>query len=57
MEGPKCTSEPCNLNRVEFEGEDELKNNWINIIDYFYADANNDDYMDIVIRFQVDGGY
>jgi hypothetical protein len=57
MEGPKCTSEPCNLNTIEYEGEDELKNNWINIIDYFYADANNDDYMDLVIRFQVDGGY
>ena len=57
MEGPKCTSEPCSLNRVEFEGEDDLKNNWINIIDYFYADANNDDYMDLIIRFQKDGSY
>ncbi|MDB4189192.1 PDZ domain-containing protein [Candidatus Pelagibacter sp.] len=57
MEGPKCTSEPCNLNRVEFKDEDSLKNNWINIIDYFYADANNDDYMDLIIRFQKDGSY
>ena len=57
MEGPKCTSEPCDLNRVEFEDEDSLKNNWINIIDYFYADANNDDYMDLIIRFQKDGSY
>ena len=57
MESPKCTSEPCNLNKIEYEGEDELKNNWINIIDYFYADANNDDYMDLIIRFQKDGSY
>jgi hypothetical protein len=57
MQDPKCTAEPCNLYRIEYEGEDELENNWINIIDYFYADANNDDYMDLVIRFQVDGGY
>ena len=57
MEEPKCTSEPCNLVKIEYEGEDDLKNNWINIIDHFYADANNDGYMDLVIRFQKDGAY
>ena len=53
----KCTSEPCNLAMIEYEDEDSLKNNWINIIGYFYADANNDDYMDLVIVFQLDGEY
>jgi hypothetical protein len=57
MEEPKCTSEECNLVKIEYEDVDSLKNNWINIIDYFYADANNDDYMDLIIRFQKDGAY
>jgi len=57
MEEPKCTSEECNLVKIEYEDEDSLKNNWINIIDHFYADANNDGYMDLVIRFQKDGAY
>ena len=57
MQDPKCTSEPCNLYRIEYEGEDELENNWINIIDYFYADANKDDYMDLIIRLKPDGSY
>ena len=57
MEEPKCTSEECNLVKIEYEDEDSLKNNWINIIDHFYADANNDGYMDLIIRFQADGNY
>jgi hypothetical protein len=57
MEEPKCTSEECNLVKIEYEDEDSLKNNWINIIDHFYADANNDGFMDLVIRFQKDGAY
>ena len=57
MEEPKCTSEECNLVKIEYDDVDSLKNNWINIIDHFYADANNDGYMDLVIRFQKDGAY
>ncbi|MDC0423843.1 PDZ domain-containing protein [Candidatus Pelagibacter sp.] len=57
MEEPKCTSEECNLVKIEYDDVDSLKNNWINIIDHFFADANNDGYMDLVIRFQKDGAY
>ena len=37
--------------------ESDLKRNWIIITDYFYADANEDGYMDLVIRFKNDGSY
>jgi len=40
---------------AEWTEDDELKDNWISIIDYFYADANKDDYMDLIIRFRDDG--
>ncbi len=42
-------------NTIKYKDDADLKNNWINIIDYFYADANKDDFMDLVIRFQIDG--
>ena len=42
---------------VAIEDEQFTKDNWISIIDYFYADANNDDYMDLIIRFKEDGSY
>ena len=51
------SEESTDFKMIEFKDEDSLKNNWINIIDYFYADANNDDYMDLIIRFQKDGSY
>ena len=54
---PSCASSECDLISLTYEDEDDLKNNWINIIDYFYADVNNDGYMDLAIRFQKDGGY
>ena len=41
----------------ELTRDSELKGNWIIITDYFYADANEDDYMDLVIRFKNDGSY
>ena len=42
---------------VAIEDEQFAKDNWISIIDYFYADANKDDYMDLIIRFKEDGSY
>jgi hypothetical protein len=51
------SEESMDFKMIEYEDEDSLKNNWINIIDHFYADANNDDYMDLIIRFQKDGSY
>ena len=37
--------------------ERDLTSGWIIITDYFYADANKDDYMDLIIRFKNDGSY
>ena len=37
--------------------DSDLKRNWIIITDYFYADSNDDGYMDLVIRFKNDGSY
>ena len=37
--------------------DNDLENSWIFITDYFYADVNEDDYMDLVIRFKNDGSY
>ena len=42
---------------VEIKDNDFATRNWISILDYFYADANNDDYMDLIIRFKDDGSY
>ena len=41
----------------ELISDSDLKRNWIIITDYFYADANKDGYMDLVIRFKNDGSY
>jgi len=37
--------------------DNDLEKSWIFITDYFYADANEDGYMDLVIRFKNDGSY
>ena len=42
---------------VEIKDENFATGRWISIIDYFYADANNDDYMDLIIRFKDDGSF
>ena len=41
----------------EWTEDSELKDNWIIITDYFYADVNKDDYMDLIIRLKPDGSY
>jgi len=41
----------------ELISDSDLKRNWIIITDYFYADANEDGYLDLVIRFKNDGSY
>ena len=45
------------LASYELISESDLTRNWIVILDYFYADANEDGYMDLVIRFKNDGSY
>ena len=45
------------LASYELISERDLTSNWIVILDYFYADANEDDYMDLIIRFKNDGSY
>ncbi|MDA7462426.1 hypothetical protein N8868_03205 [Candidatus Pelagibacter ubique] len=45
------------LASYELISDSDLKRNWIIITDYFYADANEDGYMDLVIRFKNDGSY
>ena len=52
-----CSSTGCDLITSEWTEDDELKDNWIIIIDYFYADVNKDDYMDLIIRLKPDGSY
>jgi len=36
----------------ELISDSDLEGNWIRITDYFYADANEDGYIDLVIRFK-----
>ena len=45
------------LASYELISDSDLERNWIIITDYFYADANEDGYMDLVIRFKNDGSY
>jgi hypothetical protein len=52
-----CPSTGCTLITSEWTEDSGLKDNWIIIIDYFYADANKDDYMDLIIRLKPDGSY
>ena len=52
-----CPASGCELLTHEWTEDDELKDNWISIIDYFYADANKDDYMDLIIRLKPEGSY
>ena len=52
-----CPSTGCTLITSEWTEDSGLKDNWIIIIDYFYADANKDDYMDLIIRLKPEGSY
>ncbi len=52
-----CPATDCGLKTYEWTEDSRLKDNWIRIIDYFYADANKDDYMDLIIRLKPDGSY
>ena len=52
-----CSSTGCVLTTSEWTEDSGLKDNWIIIIDYFYADANKDDYMDLIIRLKPSGSY
>ena len=52
-----CPSTGCTLITSEWTEDSGLKDNWIIIIDYFYADANKDDYMDLIIRLKPSGSY
>ena len=52
-----CPATGCVLSTYEWTEDSELKNNRIRIIDYFYADANKDDYMDLIIRLKPEGSY
>ena len=45
------------LSTFDLKSERDLTSGWIIITDYFYADANKDDYMDLIIRFKNDGSY
>ena len=51
-----CPATGCVLSTYEWTEDSELKNHRIRIIDYFYADANKDDYMDLIIRLKPVGG-
>ena len=51
-----CPATGCVLSTYERTEDSELKNHRIRIIDYFYADANKDDYMDLIIRLKPVGG-
>ena len=52
-----CPSTGCTLITSEWTEDSGLEDNWIIIIDYFYADANKDDYMDLIIRLKPEGSY
>ena len=52
LEDPYC-SKNCNLVEFEYFKKYELSLNYLELTDYFYADANNDDYMDLIIRFKI----
>jgi hypothetical protein len=53
--GNICPASGCDVDTIEWKEDGEENSYWISIIDYFYADANNDDYMDLIIRFRDDG--
>jgi hypothetical protein len=58
--GDHCTICPANgdgFSKYEYTDDSLLEKNWINIINYVYADANKDDYMDLILTIRPDGQY
>ena len=37
--------------------ESSLEGDWIKIVDYFYGDYNDDNYLDLIVRLNRDGSY
>jgi hypothetical protein len=52
-----CPHDGCVFTKMAFTEDSELKGNWLTIVDYYYADVNNDGYMDLVIIIRPDGAY
>ena len=50
-----CSGPKCSLVNFEFDKNDELEDKWLVVTDFFYGDINNDDYMDLIIRFKNGG--
>ena len=50
-----CSGPKCSLVNFEFDENDELEDKWLVVTDFFYGDINNDDYMDLIIRFKNGG--
>jgi hypothetical protein len=58
--GDHCTICPANgggFSKYEYTDDSLLEKNWVNIINYVYADANKDDYMDLILTIRPDGQY
>jgi hypothetical protein len=58
--GDHCTICPANgggFSKYEYTDDSLLEKNWVNIINYVYADANRDDYMDLILTIRPDGQY
>lgn len=50
-----CSGPTCSLVNFEFNENDDLEDKWLVVTDFFYGDINNDDYMDLIIRFKNGG--
>jgi len=58
--GDTCTICPADgggFSKYEYTDDSLLERNWINIIDYLYADVNNDNYMDLILTIKPGGQY
>ena len=45
------------IKNSHIEPINSLEGDWIKIIDYFYGDQNNDNYLDLIITLTRDGSY
>ena len=55
--GTICPHDGCVFTKNAFTEDSELKGNWLTIVDYYYADVNDDGYMDLVIIVREGGAY